>query len=197
MEFKDRIRYVRNTRGFSQTQLASQLGKGESAVRMWEIGRSKPDVDTLIKLSELFDCSTDYLLGISDFQNLEQKERADERLNYVEGLSFHDKQYIYSIIETIVRTHKRIARNEKLKDNYISVIDNITSRILDATDHFAMFLPVDEFTKNLVLLNVSQDEKICRSIIEGLFFQLSEIIKDIPVGNNTPAPDAPDNTTDE
>ena len=64
MEFKDRIKALRNEKNLTQTQLASYLDKGESAVRMWEIARSKPDVDTLIKLSQYFECSTDYLLGL-------------------------------------------------------------------------------------------------------------------------------------
>ena len=78
MEFKDRIKAIRNERGLTQTQLASQLGKGESAIRMWEIGRSKPDADTLIKLADYFGCTTDYLLGLSEYRNLEELDSTIE-----------------------------------------------------------------------------------------------------------------------
>jgi len=45
------------------------LGKSDAAIRMWETGKSKPDADTLVKLSFYFDCSVDYLLGLSDYRN--------------------------------------------------------------------------------------------------------------------------------
>jgi len=41
---------------------------------MWEVGKAKPDADTLIKLSEIFDCSTDYLLGLSVSKSQEERQ---------------------------------------------------------------------------------------------------------------------------
>lgn len=72
MAFKDRLKATRMEHGITITQLAAQLNKGESAVRMWEIGRSNPDLDTLIKLAKYFDCSVDYLLDCSDIRNIEK-----------------------------------------------------------------------------------------------------------------------------
>lgn len=74
MEFKDRIKTTRMERGISPAQLAGYLGKSESAVRAWEIERSKPDADTLIKLAKYFNCTTDYLLGLSDYKNSVEKD---------------------------------------------------------------------------------------------------------------------------
>ncbi|MDL2225079.1 helix-turn-helix domain-containing protein [Eubacteriales bacterium OttesenSCG-928-M02] len=65
-EFKDRIKSLRKEKGLTATQLAFELGRSESSVRVWEMGRSKPDIDTLIRLAEMFKCPTDYLLGLSD-----------------------------------------------------------------------------------------------------------------------------------
>ena len=67
MEFMNRIKSLRLDMDMSQAQLAAKLNKSESAIRMWEAGKSKPDADTLISLSTMFNCSADYLLGISDF----------------------------------------------------------------------------------------------------------------------------------
>ena len=74
MEFKDRIKDLRNMNDMSATKLASLLEKSESAIRMWEVGKAKPDADTLIKLSEIFDCSTDYLLGLSVSKSQEERQ---------------------------------------------------------------------------------------------------------------------------
>ena len=69
MEFKDIIRQLRNEKNMNTTQLAGNFEKTEAAIRAWESGRAKPDVDTLIKLGEYFECSTDYLLGLSSYRN--------------------------------------------------------------------------------------------------------------------------------
>jgi transcriptional regulator with XRE-family HTH domain len=66
MEFKDRIRELREKKGMIASTLAANFGKSEGAVRAWEAGRTKPDADTLIKLAKLFEVSTDYLLGVVD-----------------------------------------------------------------------------------------------------------------------------------
>lgn len=73
MEFKDRIKSLRREKNMTQSQLAAFLGKSEGAVRAWEIDRSKPDVDTLLKLAEYFNCTTDYLLGRDDYRNDKEK----------------------------------------------------------------------------------------------------------------------------
>lgn len=76
MEFKDRIRQLRIEKDMSPAQLAAIFDnkKSEAAIRAWELGRSKPDADTLLILAQHFDCSTDYLLGISNLKN-EKEER--------------------------------------------------------------------------------------------------------------------------
>ena len=69
MEFKDRIKQLRQDENMTLTDLGAKLGKTESACRAWELGRTKPDADTLIELSNFFKCSTDYLLGLSEYKN--------------------------------------------------------------------------------------------------------------------------------
>jgi transcriptional regulator with XRE-family HTH domain len=80
MEFKDRLRALREDKPKSAAQLAGLFEKSEGAVRMWETGRSKPDVDTLVRLAEYFECSTDYLLGLSDFKNEKKLETVNALL---------------------------------------------------------------------------------------------------------------------
>lgn len=65
MEFKDIIRQLRMEKNMSQTQLAAILDRGDSAIRMWESGKSKPDMDTVLRLCEIFNCSIDYMFGKS------------------------------------------------------------------------------------------------------------------------------------
>lgn len=79
MEFKDRLKALRNDMGLSALELSKMLGKSESAIRMWESGKNKPDADTLIEMATELECSTDYLLGLDANKNkavLDTKNRA-------------------------------------------------------------------------------------------------------------------------
>ena len=58
-----RIKSLRRQYNLTQKELAEQLFKSESAVRMWELGKSEPDLETINKLSAIFHVSADYLLG--------------------------------------------------------------------------------------------------------------------------------------
>ena len=57
-----RIAVLRRGAGWSQAELARQLGVSPSAVGMYEQGRRQPSADLLVKLAELFQVSTDFLL---------------------------------------------------------------------------------------------------------------------------------------
>ena len=69
MELADRIKDLRIEKGLTYSQLGAEMNKSEGAARSWEAGRSKPDADTLIRLANYFECSVDYLLGLSPVKN--------------------------------------------------------------------------------------------------------------------------------
>lgn len=57
-----RIKGLRKEAGLSQEQLANKLGVSRQAVTKWETGLGLPDLDNLVRLSELFGVTTDSLL---------------------------------------------------------------------------------------------------------------------------------------
>lgn len=83
MEFKDRLKQLREEKAVSSATLAAHFDKCTAAIRMWESGKSKPDTDTLIKLAEYFNCTTDYLLGVSDVRTYDESEK-DKRIAELE-----------------------------------------------------------------------------------------------------------------
>lgn len=62
--------------GWTQAQVAEQLGVQPSTVTMWETGKREPNINMLRCLSELFGCSVDELLGGT--QEPEEKQEPDE-----------------------------------------------------------------------------------------------------------------------
>lgn len=62
MILAEKIMNLRKKSGWSQEELADQLGISRQSVSKWESGASIPDLDKIIKMSDLFGVSTDYLL---------------------------------------------------------------------------------------------------------------------------------------
>lgn len=62
----NRIKDLRKESNYSQQTLADVLFVNQTAVSQWERGTTCPEQPMLIKLAEIFDVSTDYLLGLSD-----------------------------------------------------------------------------------------------------------------------------------
>lgn len=60
--FGERLNLLRRKKGWSLEYLASFFGVSKSATSSWEIGKSKPNADDLVKLSELLDTTPNYLL---------------------------------------------------------------------------------------------------------------------------------------
>ncbi len=52
--------------GISQDALAEKLGVHVNSVRRWENDEAQPGSMSLIAMSKIFNCSPDYLLGLTD-----------------------------------------------------------------------------------------------------------------------------------
>ena len=62
MILADKIIDLRKKNGWSQEELAAQLGVSRQSVSKWEGAQSIPDMAKIVQMSELFGVSTDYLL---------------------------------------------------------------------------------------------------------------------------------------
>ena len=74
----EKIMSLRKQKGWSQEQLAEQLGVSRQAVSKWESGISIPDLDKVVNMSTLFGVCTDYLLK-EDFE-LRSEEMSEKKI---------------------------------------------------------------------------------------------------------------------
>lgn len=58
----ERIKSMRIACAYTQKALAEKLGKSESAVRMWELGKSAPTVFDVVKLAKVLHTSIDAIV---------------------------------------------------------------------------------------------------------------------------------------
>ena len=80
MILADKIISLRKKAGWSQEELAEQLGVSRQSVSKWEGAQSMPDMEKILQLSKLFGVTTDYLLKdeIEELPLNEQKPITDE-----------------------------------------------------------------------------------------------------------------------
>ena len=69
--FKDRFKELRTSYKYTQNEIADIFDVSVQAVYNWEKGIFMPTIDSLIKLAEFFNVSTDYLLGIDNKKYLD------------------------------------------------------------------------------------------------------------------------------
>lgn len=62
---KNRIKEIRQKRGITQAELAKQIGIAQNTLSYWENGKYDVDNDSLKKIADYFQVSTDYLLAHS------------------------------------------------------------------------------------------------------------------------------------
>jgi transcriptional regulator with XRE-family HTH domain len=106
--------------GWRQEDLAEKLHVSRESVAKWETGRQSPDVDMLVKLSELFNMSIDQLV----YSKFYQKELLHEAKQAYQ-LKIHEKdsylleclQYLLtypSFLDGIYQTSKLSKENQQL-----------------------------------------------------------------------------------
>lgn len=58
--------HARRSKNLSQKDVASAVGVDQSAVCLWETGKTRPRASLLLKLAELYGCTVDDLLRQDD-----------------------------------------------------------------------------------------------------------------------------------
>jgi len=62
MELENRLKRLREEHQFSQEDVARMLDISRQSVSKWELGKAYPDLDNLIKLSDLYKVSLDEII---------------------------------------------------------------------------------------------------------------------------------------
>ena len=93
--FSEKLKALRTVKKMSQKDLADKVGVAKSVVSFYESGDRFPSYDVLIKISRIFNVTTDYLLDI---------ER--ERMLNVSELSEDDIAVVTTVIEALKKKNQ-------------------------------------------------------------------------------------------
>ena len=95
MDYKQRLKELREDVDLTQRALGEELNIKHSAVSKYESGLTQPSIETIIKIAGIFKVSVDYLLGVSSVKNPYSKEefspKEAELINKYRKLSKEDQ----------------------------------------------------------------------------------------------------------
>lgn len=104
-----RLKEVRKKRKLTQYQAAEKMGLSRGQLANYEQGSREPDYDTLLKIANFYNVTTDYLIGKSDDPRLtaEEAERVineyKEIIDILEGLPEDKKEEKIAQIKAYAR----------------------------------------------------------------------------------------------
>ena len=133
--FGERLKELRKKNGYTQVSLASELGVSKGTIAMWEVGKRKPDFETLCNLSEFFDVRTDYILGQSDddssitltIENINQLGawKTEKRLKELFELYLSIDTYGKSNIENLIRSEANRCKDQGTTEDISGIQINV------------------------------------------------------------------------
>lgn len=90
MIFADKLIDLRKKAGWSQEELAEKLGVSRQSVSKWEAAQSIPDMAKILRMSNLFGVSTDYLLKDEVSLELYDAQALPDAAEAVKNVSLED-----------------------------------------------------------------------------------------------------------
>ncbi|HHP1382475.1 TPA: helix-turn-helix domain-containing protein [Enterococcus faecalis] len=109
--FAQRLKNLREKRNLTQTELAEMLGyKNYTTVSKWESGDSLPRGKELKLLAEIFNISTDYMLGIE--KNIKPVSSIEETYNQLEP---ERQKIVYDTAK------EQLAQQNKTSNNVVNI----------------------------------------------------------------------------
>lgn len=138
MILADKILYHRKKLGLSQEELAEQLNVSRQSISKWEGAQSIPDMDKVVKLSNIFSVSIDYLLKdeIEEAEYIDGDESAgvrrvglEEANAFIEANKLHAKKLALGAFLCIVSPAVLILLNNLSQSGLIHFQESVTGAL--------------------------------------------------------------------
>ncbi len=138
MILADKILYQRKKLGLSQEELAEQLNVSRQSVSKWEGAQSIPDMDKIVKLSNLFSVSIDYLLKdeIQDAEYIDERDNTslkrvslEEANTFIEANKKHSNNISIGVFLCIFAPVLLILLNNLSENGFFNISEVIASSL--------------------------------------------------------------------
>lgn len=120
MTFQERLRLARKRKKMTMEQVAKQIGVAKSTYANYELCYREPSIATIQSLSVVLETSVDYLLGVTNSENLRPFEMnakillQNQQLHW-DGIKLEEEELksIWDFLEHVVRDRVNKPRQPK------------------------------------------------------------------------------------
>ncbi|PBC87543.1 transcriptional regulator with XRE-family HTH domain [Caldicellulosiruptor bescii] len=152
--FAMRLKELREEANLTQNELAEKLGIGRATLSNYELGVRKPDIDTLQKIANYFNVSSDYLLGMTPIKKRDSLNSIEEiikekKVKELKNFFKHEEnvkayfEYIVSLFEPLLKAISIYEDEKIIVDSYQKVKANF----------FDLFMPILDMLKTLLKIS--------------------------------------------
>lgn len=105
-----RVKEIRNSLAMSQQSFADAIEVSKGMVSLIESGKKKPSRETVSKISNLGNVSADYVMGLSNYKNLDESQSSEvkselhDMISKIEKLDEDKQKLILSMIKGAVNS---------------------------------------------------------------------------------------------
>lgn len=110
----NRIKQLRKEHGLTQQELADKFNLAKSSIASYEGGTRMPNYEMLINMSTYFNCSMDYLMGLTSVKSSKEASTEEEKANIVETINQNKRASI--------EQSEMFIRSNQAKDNMVNLI---------------------------------------------------------------------------
>lgn len=120
----ERIKDIRESKGYNQVEFSRKLGLSKQTISNYETGVRQPGLDIVLKIADTFNISTDYILGRVSYQT-------DRDIQFEQFMSMYKKDLenqsglikecfnmgmveVYRILSKVLEYCNECGRNDKL-----------------------------------------------------------------------------------
>lgn len=177
-----RIKELRKGLDLTQEELALKLGlKGKSSIANYESGNITPSDEIKLKMCKIFDCSMDYLMGITSYEN--PKDNLEKKLAKY-NITRDEYRNIKKLLESNNYSLKDLLFDEKLPEKMRQIfkvfndfaVDYCFTQMINTLDgektennsiRFSNIVDDNKFTEQLDTINKIADLKF-RELVNNL-----------------------------
>lgn len=134
--FSRRLFYLRDKNKMSQETLGNKLNLSKKSISVYESAKAQPDINTLSKISSIFNVTVDYLLGLTDtlesndkliYPSLLHKEICDKLIKVTDDKCLQTVNNIIDMYNDILETKRfrelnaEYREKEKTKQEFLDL----------------------------------------------------------------------------
>ena len=189
MKFNEKLTQLRKSKNLSQEELGNELGVARQTVSKWELGETTPEMDKLIKMSEIFEISLDELIkdkeidtniNTNDPNNTNTQKLAGLTIKIIKGIlifiAILAALYLVLIVSSLVIFNDfKSEKVETVVENEETIFNNTLENKDDFTKTYNVLNIADSDDENYLYLTIKQfqnDEvetvKVLKSLANGV-----------------------------